>query len=277
MTLALWLFPIWAIWMTMTTAWAVVPVAAWTKWDWAFKTACFAGLIPFLFRKRGQLEALLLTIAFSVAGYTMAGAVKTLLNGGGYGLPIGLQEGNSGLAEGATMACLAISMIPIMLYMHEHSNFIRTKWISFWLFYGLSAANVITCIGTNQRTGLISLAVLVFVFFFRSRRKLTYAALAVGVVVLASSYVLSQGFLNRMDTLNAYQTDRSAMVRNQGLGMDARIRETTSPRWWLRGLRDKSHNASVFCNFGRRWANRVLGARFIAFGLKFLVPRASPA
>ena len=103
--------------------------------------------------------------------------------------------------------------IPIMLYMHEHSNFIKTKWISFWLFYGLSAANVITCIGTYERTGLISLAVLVFVFFFRSRRKFTYAALAVGVVVLASSYVLSQGYLNRMDTLNAYQTDRSAMVR----------------------------------------------------------------
>src|SRR5256885_4616587 len=68
----LWLLVVWAVWVTMTTLWAEVPAEAWSKWDWAFKTICFAAFIPFLFRTRVQLEAMLLTIALAVGATLFA-------------------------------------------------------------------------------------------------------------------------------------------------------------------------------------------------------------
>src|SRR6266702_8001813 len=57
LTLATLLTVMLAFWVTLTTTWAVSPIAAWEKWDWAFKTIVFSALLPLFFRSRVQIDA----------------------------------------------------------------------------------------------------------------------------------------------------------------------------------------------------------------------------
>src|ERR1700722_8838962 len=93
----IWLLIVFAAWITLTSTWAEVPSAAWPTWNWSFKTVCFAAFLPFLFRTRIQLEAMLLTMALGVGGSILAFAAKTAIGGGRYGASISLIGGNSGL------------------------------------------------------------------------------------------------------------------------------------------------------------------------------------
>jgi probable O-glycosylation ligase (exosortase A-associated) len=136
------------------------------------------------------------------------------VTGGGYQVDLGLIRGNSGLAEGSTLANLAIASIPIFIYMHKHNTFFSNRRFSFCLFYGLSAASVIASIGTFERTGLVSLAVLAVLLVPTLKHKFVYTTF-LGVALLTSGYILSDKWMARMHTIGTYQSDDSAMTRIQ--------------------------------------------------------------
>jgi len=65
-----------AIWITLTLLWAEVPDAAWTKWDWAFKTLVFATFVPFVIRSRVQMEAFAQVYVLSLAANSSRSASR---------------------------------------------------------------------------------------------------------------------------------------------------------------------------------------------------------
>src|ERR1700761_7780935 len=79
------------VWVNLTMVWAVAPVSAWDKWDWAVKTLVFSTCIPLGIRSRVQIEAFAQTYVFSLAANIVPFGVKTLISGGGYGHNLGLQ------------------------------------------------------------------------------------------------------------------------------------------------------------------------------------------
>ena len=109
------------IWICFTTLIAVSPDAAKDKWNWAFKNLAFMCLMPLFFRSRVQLEAFFAAIIFALLGNSLAMGVKTGISGGGYGISLQLVSGNSGLAEGSTLAGVAACLIPICIYLAHHS------------------------------------------------------------------------------------------------------------------------------------------------------------
>lgn len=212
LTSGFWLLLVLAAWVTLTTTWSEVPSSAWATWNWSFKSVMFAAFLPYLFRTRVHLEAMLLTIAFGLSGTLMAFGAKTLLSGGHYNSEHALVGGNAGFAEGSTLACMAVAVVPIFLHMHRHSVIIKNRQISFCLFYGLSAASVITAVGTFERTGLVALAVLAVSMWWGARRKILLAGFF-AVAVAGAGYLLSDQWYARMNTIQNYQTDVSAMTR----------------------------------------------------------------
>ncbi|HEX3653480.1 MAG TPA: putative O-glycosylation ligase, exosortase A system-associated [Rhizomicrobium sp.] len=208
----IWLLIVWAAWITLTTTWAEVPEDAWPTWDWSFKTVCFAAFLPFLFKSRVQLEAMLLTIAIGVSGSLLAYSIKTLVSGGRYGASLSLIGGNSGLGEEATLACVAIAIIPILLHYHRHSLLIKNRFVSLGLFYGLSAAAVVAALGTFERTGLIALIVFAVLQWWNTRRKLSIGVAYI-LLLSMSGYLLSDSWFARMETIQHPQGDVSAMGR----------------------------------------------------------------
>ena len=100
----------WAVWMTLTTTWAVFPDLAWKKWDWAFKTVAFTTLLPFVFTSRIRIEAALLVFVCAVASNVLPYALKMPLSGGGYGQQLGLVSVNGGSGgEGSTLSTYAFA------------------------------------------------------------------------------------------------------------------------------------------------------------------------
>ena len=94
---------------------------AWEKWNYAFKMLCFAAFLPFILRSRIQIEAMLQVYVFALAIHYLPVGVKTMISGGGYGVDLGVIGGNSLLSEGATLAGVALMIIPVILFLRRHS------------------------------------------------------------------------------------------------------------------------------------------------------------
>lgn len=212
MVFGIWLIGLWAIWITLTTLWAVMPDAAWDKWNWAIKTIVFAAFLPFAIRSRVQIEAMILTIIFSLSGTFIAGGIRTLLTGGGYEINLGLYSGNSGFAEGSTLATACIALIPLILYARKHTLIMTHRPLFDWFCYGLIAAAILTAVGTYERTGLLALGALLGMLWLRSKHKILYGSLALLLAMVGLAMVSGEWY-DRMATISTFRTEDSALAR----------------------------------------------------------------
>src|SRR4051812_5739248 len=160
----------------MTTLFADFPVDALEKWDWAWKTLCFAIFLPFTLRTRLRIESVLLFLTLSAASIVIVGGIKTALGGGGYGVLNLMVDNNSGLYESSTISTVAIALIPIILWFTRFGTIFAPDW-RVKLFAGsLIFACLLVPIGTEARTGLVCIAVLAILLLRDARRRFLYIA-----------------------------------------------------------------------------------------------------
>jgi len=200
------------VWMTASLTWAVRPDAAFAKWDFAVKTVVFSAFLPFVFRSRVQIEAMLLAHMLGSGMHVIGVGIKGALTGGGYQWRLTQLPGDTGLAETSAMATVAIMFIPLLLYMRTHSQLVPFPLIrkTFFTCYALLC---ITCmIATGARTGIVCLVVLGGLYWVQSKQKLVsfiaIAMLAVLVVIFAPDR-----WKERMGSIGEYKTDTSALTR----------------------------------------------------------------
>ncbi|WP_043836870.1 putative O-glycosylation ligase, exosortase A system-associated [Muricoccus aerilatus] len=200
-------------WVTFTTAvLAVSPWSAWTKWNWAVKTILFSAFIPYVFRSRVQIEAFLQIYLFSLAIHVLPTGLKTIINGGGYGMALGVVSGNSGFAEGSTLAAVALMLLPIVLYLRNHTIIVPKHPITNLMYIGLAVATITCAVGTYARTGLIGMLVVGTGLWLRTRHKVTYGLMG-AVAGAALVFFTSSAWNERISTINTYQTEGSALGR----------------------------------------------------------------
>jgi putative inorganic carbon (HCO3(-)) transporter len=200
-----------AIWICLTTLWAQVPEAAWIKWDWAFKTVAFATFVPYVIRSRVQIEAFAQTYVLSLAANFIPYGIKVMLTGGGYGVNLGLQQGNAGLAEGGLLSTACLMAVPLAIYLSAHSQLIpKIKGLTL-AYWGVAGLAIITALGTYERSALLGLAILGVYMWVRSRHKLGFGiVLAIGACIMM--YV-GVGAMTSRAAIGDYKTDGSAQVR----------------------------------------------------------------
>jgi probable O-glycosylation ligase (exosortase A-associated) len=202
-----------AFWVTATTFWAVAPVAAWAKWDWAFKSVAFSAFIPFVLRSRNHIEAFLQVYIFSLAGNFIPFGAKALVTGGGYGQTLGLiTQGNTPLSEGSTVAMLTIMNVPVILFLMKHGRLIpRNPWTKLG-YGGLLVLTFATAVGTHERTAVVAMVLLALTLWISTKRKILVAVLcvAIGATVLAAA---PASWTERMATISANPQDDSAAGR----------------------------------------------------------------
>ncbi|MDB5816035.1 MAG: putative O-glycosylation ligase, exosortase system-associated [Rhodocyclales bacterium] len=203
---------IWAIWMTISTFTAVVQDAAWDKWNFAFKAAVFAVLLPYFFNTRAQIEAAILTVLLSVGMNVISIGAKTIINGGGYGVDLGVTGGGYGLTEGSMFAMASASLIPLFFWGGKYSILLPGGWIRKLLVWGMVALSISASLGTFARTGLVSMGVLAVAGFFAAKRKILYVII---VFMIGSSMAgfMGSAWTERMDTMKSAEGDSSAMGR----------------------------------------------------------------
>lgn len=196
----------------LTTVSADFPAEALEKWDWVWKTLIFAFFLPFTLRTRLRIESVILFVIFGAASIIIIGGIKTIFSGGGYGtLNLGL-ESNSGLYEGSTISMVAIAIIPFILFILTYGTLFKINWISKAFGYALIFACLLIPVGTEARTGLICLGVLVILKLRDVKRRFLYAC-GVGLAVMIAVPLLPSSYSNRMETIEGYKGDQSASTR----------------------------------------------------------------
>src|SRR5690606_20465484 len=140
------------------------PVEAAEKWAWVWKALVFALFLPLTLRTRLRFEAVTLFMVLSAASIIITGGIKTALGGGGYGTLHLLVNDNTGLYESSIISCVAIAIIPLILWLVRHGTIFPGDWPGGWkvkLFAGaLCFACLLIPVGTEARTGLICIGVL---------------------------------------------------------------------------------------------------------------------
>jgi probable O-glycosylation ligase (exosortase A-associated) len=195
-----------------TTMHADFPVEALTKWDWVWKAMAFAIFLPFTLRTRLRIEAYLLFMMLSAAAIVIVGGIKTAASGGGYGALNLMVDNNSGLYEGSTISTVAIAIIPLILWLARFGTIYPRDWRVRLFAYNLVFACLLIPVGTEARTGLICIGLLVLLTLRDVKRRLLYIGLiaAAGAIALP---LLPQSFTGRMQTIQSYQEDESASSR----------------------------------------------------------------
>ncbi len=196
----------------VTTSQADFPMEALEKWDWVWKALAFAIFLPLTLRTRLRIEATALFMILSAASIIIVGGIKTLGSGGGYGALNLMVSNNTGLYESSIISCVAIAIIPIILFLRNYGTIYPTDWRVNAFAYGLIFACLLMPIGTQARTGLICAAVLGLIALRYTKRRFLYVGLIGGLAVIAMP-LLPKSFTQRMDTIKSYQADQSASTR----------------------------------------------------------------
>jgi len=196
----------------LTTTGADFPEFAQYKWSWVWKALVFAMFLPLTLRTRLRLEAAALVMVLSVATIIIGGAIKTLFTGGGYGELHLLVNDNTGLFEGSIISCVAVAIIPLVLWLNRHGTIFPPD-AKVKLF---TAALVFACllipVGTQARTGLVC-AVLLAVLMLRSVKNKALYLLLLPLGAILAMPLLPSSFTNRMDTIENHESDESASTR----------------------------------------------------------------
>lgn len=196
----------------LTTMQADFPAEALEKWSWVWKALIWAIFLPLTLRTKLRIESLALFTMLSAASIAISGGIKTAAGGGGYGeLQLLLNE-NYGLYEGSIMSCVAISIIPLILWYRRHGTIFPPEWRVTLFCTALCFACLLIPVGTQARTGLVCIAVLAILSLRAVKHRFLYIG---GAALLAAAAIpfLPQSFTQRMETIENHQSDESASTR----------------------------------------------------------------
>jgi O-antigen ligase len=114
-----------------------------------------------------------------------------VLGGGGYGSLVLLIDDNSGLYEGSIISCVAIAIIPLIVWLARHGTIIKPDWKVQVYAGALVFAALLIPVGTQARTGLVCIAVLAVLFIRQTKRRFLYLTAAVLVGAAAIPFLPS--------------------------------------------------------------------------------------
>lgn len=193
-------------WMTVTSAFSInAPQPVWDRWIFVVKIFVMLLLTMMILRGRKQIDWLIWTIVVSIGFYGVKGGVWTLLTGGGgrvWGPPGGMLEDNNSLA------IALVIILPLMYYLHQTA---ARRWIR----YALAASMVFvgfSVLGSQSRGALLAVLVMAFALGLKSKRPIGFS-LVIGIMVLLALTFMPDTWTERMDTIQGYNADNSAMSR----------------------------------------------------------------
>ena len=160
------------IWCLITQANSLVGEASAVLFDRAWKVLVITLALSIMMRSRARLEAFLWVLMFAIGNFIVSGAVKTVLSGGGGETVIG-SSGNI-LGERVSFCIAICTMIPIGRFLRDHGTYFENNKRFKRLMDAFTISCLLAVVGTQARTGLVSLAVLAVFYFFKSKNKAVF-------------------------------------------------------------------------------------------------------
>jgi probable O-glycosylation ligase (exosortase A-associated) len=158
-----------------------------------------------LIKTKRQVHLLLWVLAGSLGYYGIKGGIFTVLSGGSF--RVWGPEGS--FIEGNNEVALAlITIIPVFYYMFLTGT-------NKWLRYGCVAAIVLcglAALGSYSRGALLGIAAMAAFLWLKSPKKMVLGIIMAVVIPAAVAFMPAQ-WTARMDTIQEYKADESAMGR----------------------------------------------------------------
>ena len=212
-----WLLVAFTIWICITTFFAVEPEGAAEKFDRTIKIilGCFVTLV--LIDRKERIIQLIAVVAFSIGYFGVKGGLFTILTAGSariWGPPETMAEDNNVIA-------LALVMVtPLVYYLSTRFEHPVIRW-GLLATAGLCFAAIL---GTQSRGGLLALAAIGGLLWWRSHQKIIMGAL-LAFIVLIAGLLLADMISDRIDSMQNYQEDESAQdrLRAWSFGLDVAL------------------------------------------------------
>jgi len=194
-----------AVWISLTTLFALVPDQAVPTWIQAVKILLMTFLTMILVTSRARLDALIWTIVVSIGYFAVKGGLFTLATGGTYrvyGPP------DSMIADNNSFALATIITVPLARYLQMQ---VKNRWVKWSLLCSI-VLMIISAAGSYSRGALLSLTVMAMFMWMKSRGKIVLGVGIVTVALVGLAFMPEQWF-HRMDTMKTYEEDNSALSR----------------------------------------------------------------
>ena len=194
------------MWMTVTCYFAMnTRDVVLDRWIFVMKIQLMMFVTLMLIRGREQIDTLIWIVTFSVGIYGIKGGIWTMLTGGGgrvWGPSGGMIEGNNELAVAL------ITLLPLMYYLYQTSS---RRLVRIGLIVSMVSTSF-SILGSQSRGALIGLAAIAFYLAVKSRHPVRMSVL-LGVLLVGAISFMPDTWSGRMDTIQSYQAEGSAMSR----------------------------------------------------------------
>ncbi|MDZ7803490.1 MAG: putative O-glycosylation ligase, exosortase A system-associated [Thiohalophilus sp.] len=251
-----------------------IPDAAWDFWIKFMKILLITFITPMLVYGEKRIITILLVITASLAFYGFKGGLFAITTGGSHmvlGPPGSYLSGNT---------YIGLAMIMILPLILVSARMFHRQWVDFDLapivkrfsrplglgLYAVFWLTVLSILATYSRGALLALLAMTPFLLWRMKHKwvmVTLAVLAIGVVGVTAPDRL----MDRWQTIETYQEDRSAMQRIQSWGVNFNMAKENPITgtgfgntnmgydWWI-----------TYANFEGDWRH-VLSPHSIYFGI----------
>ena len=192
-------------WMNVTAPFALLPEASWVQWNKVMKIMLMSFVIMMVIRTRRDIVRLVWVLVGSIGYYGVKGGIFTIRSGGTERV---WGPEDTFIGDNNALALALIITIPLMYYLQQNTD-------KRWVRHGLSAAmllSALAALGSYSRGGLLAIAAMGLFMWLKSDRKLVLGALLGAVAPLLLAF-MPERWAERMDTINTYQDDVSAMGR----------------------------------------------------------------
>lgn len=152
-----------------------------------------------------QIRTLIWVTTLSLTFYGIKGGVWTLLTGGAgrvWGPPGGLIQGNNELAI-ALVIC-----VPLLYFLYQTET---RRWVRWFLVFDMVSC-AFSILGSQSRGALLALVVMAGFLGLKSKHRLRATVIA-ALLILSAVAFMPESWMQRMDTINEYKQDTSAMSR----------------------------------------------------------------
>lgn len=204
-TLPVGLFAALTVWITISWLLGLDPKGDHAQWDKVMKINLLLLLGLALIRTKEQIFVFAWVMTLSIALLSTKGGAFTVAHAGSYrvwGPPDSFVAGNNEFAVATIMT------IPLLRFMHLQAT---NRWLKHALM-AMMLLSAVSAVGSHSRGALLAIVAMGLLLWWRGRARLKGAVV---MVVLAGALLmmLPEHWFSRMDTIENYQEDASAMGR----------------------------------------------------------------
>jgi putative inorganic carbon (HCO3(-)) transporter len=205
LTSVTWALIAFVFWINVTTLFSLHPNLVSTQWIKVMKIMLMVIVPLMLLKTKDHVQLLIWVLVVSLGFYGVKGGIFTISSGGNFrvwGPPTTFIDGNN------EIALALIMVIPLMHYLQAISI---KKWVRHCFSISMLLC-AFAALGSYSRGALLAIAAMGFFLWLKSSKKAPLGLLMLlGIPALV--VFMPDKWVDRMDTINTYKDDQSAMGR----------------------------------------------------------------